>query len=142
MIKETVFINKPLDEVWDFVEMEFAKAFKCSPKALLGKKTEIDSMNFTGKTIRVKQEVIIHDEKAHFAFVSENAKDRVESHYEFEADPEGTYLTTYEVGQGVDSKLRTWNYTLFTLPILNRSTKKKLRARLEGLKIMIEGDQV
>lgn len=142
MVKETIFIEKPINEVWDFIELEFAKAFKCSPQALLGKTTTIDSMNFTGKTIKVNQEVIIHDKESHFAFVSLNSKDRVESHYEFSADPEGTYLTTYEIGSGVESKLRTWNYTLFTLPILRGSTKKKLRRRLEGLKSMMEGESV
>lgn len=140
MVKETVFIEKPINEVWDFIELEFAKAFKCSPKALLGKTTTMESMNFTGKPIKVNQEVIIHDRESHFAFVSVNSKDRVESHYEFSADPDGTYLTTYEVGEGVNSKLRTWNYTLFTLPILRGSTKKKLRNRLEGLRMMIEGE--
>lgn len=142
MLKETIFIEKPINEVWDFIEMEFAKAFKCSPQALLGKTTTADSMNFTGKPIKVNQVVTIHDKESHFAFTSENSKDRVESHYEFEADPEGTYLTTYEIGSGVQSKMRTWNYQLFTLPILRGSTKKKLRRRLEGLKAMIESEDV
>lgn len=142
MLKETIFIEKPINEVWYFIEMEFAKAFKCSPKALLGKTTTVDSMNFTGKSITVSQVVTIHDNQSHFAFTSENSKDRVESHYVLEADPEGTYLTTYEIGTGVQSKMRTLNYQLFTLPILRGSTKKKLRRRLEGLKTMIESEEI
>lgn len=141
MIKESIFINKPINEVWDFIEMEFAKAFKCSPQALLGKTTNAESMNYTGKSFKVHQVVTIHDKESHFAFTSENSKDLVESHYEFEADPEGTYLTTYEIGTGVDSKLRTLNYQLFSLPILRGSTKKKLRRRLEGLRAMIESEE-
>ncbi|AGN23658.1 hypothetical protein K210_00085 [Erysipelothrix rhusiopathiae SY1027] len=32
MLKETVFIEAPLEEAWDRFELEFAKLFKCSPK--------------------------------------------------------------------------------------------------------------
>ena len=31
MLKEEIFIQKPIDEVWDFIVFEYAKSFKCSP---------------------------------------------------------------------------------------------------------------
>ncbi|CAM4306533.1 SRPBCC domain-containing protein [Erysipelothrix inopinata] len=142
MIKETIYIEKPINEVWDFVELQFAKAFKCSPSKILGKETTAETLNFTGKTMTVSQKITTVDKEKHLVMTSESGKDLVESHYEFEADEadNGTYLTFYESGEGKKSKLRSMNFSFFSLPILRRSTKKKFRRRLESLKVMIESD--
>lgn len=143
MIKETIYIEKPIDEVWNFVEMEFAKVFKTSPSKLIGKTITVETMNFTGKMFNIEQSITTQEKNKELILRSESGKDIVLCHYQFDADGEnGTYLTSFEDGEGKSSKLRTWNYTLMTLPILRGSSKKKLRRRLEGIKMMLEeGEQ-
>ena len=34
IMKETIWIDRDIDAVWDFEELEFAKIFKCCPKNL------------------------------------------------------------------------------------------------------------
>ena len=141
MIKEQIWIDKSLEEVWKFIEMEFAKAFKCSPSKLIDATTSVKSKTFAGQEITLTQsfsEVIANQR---LVLVSENMKDRVETTYALQSDEEhGTFLTLTEDGKGVEKKLRSWNYALMALPILNRGSKKRLRRRLESIKYLLESN--
>ncbi|WP_166083058.1 hypothetical protein [Erysipelothrix anatis] len=142
MIKETIYIEKPIEEVWNFIELEFAKVFKTSPSKLLGKTIEAETMNFTGKVIAIRQEVTIQEKPHRLIIQSESGRDLVETEYILETDEAGTgtYLTASESGKGKKSTLRSLNYSLMSLPILRGSAKKKVRARIEGIKILVEGE--
>lgn len=142
MIKEQIWIEKSQQEVWKFIEMEFAKAFKCSPSKLIEATTTVKTQTFTGKQTTLKQSIseVIANEK--LVLVSENAKDRVETSYSLQSDEQekGTFLTLTEDGKGVEKKLRSWNYALMALPLLNRGSKKRLRRRLESIKYLLESN--
>lgn len=139
MIKDTIFIEKPIEEVWDYIVLEYAKSFKCSPSQLNGKQIESTARSFNNKVINIKQTVVKLVENEVIEVESENSRDTVVTGYSLTNDEDGTFLTTYENGEGKESTLRSWNYKLWTFPLLNRSTKKRLRYRLETLKGLIEG---
>lgn len=141
MIKEQIWIDKPLEDVWSFIEKEFAKAFKCSPSKLLNATTSVKTKTFSGHETTLKQTVSELQSLSRLVIVSENSKDRVFTGYEVVSDDEGgTFVTLYEQGEGIEKKSRSWNYTLMTLPIINRGSKKRLRRRLESIKYILEGN--
>ena len=59
MLKEEIFIEKPITDVWEFVITEYAKTFKCSPSQLEGKEVEATANSFSGKPVKIKQTVQI-----------------------------------------------------------------------------------
>lgn len=139
MLKEEIFIQKPIQEVWDFVVLEYAKSFKCSPSQLLGKETKTVTKNFSNQEFKITQTVTVLDDLQKVEVVSESTKDKVTTGYELTDDEDGTFLSTYEFGEGKDSFLRSWNYKLWSMPLLRNSSKKRLRNRLETIKGLIEG---
>lgn len=139
MLKEEIFIQKPIQEVWDFVVLEYAKSFKCSPSQLMGKEISTVTKNFSNQEFKITQRVSVFEDKQKIEVISENAKDKVITGYELTEDDDGTFLSTYEFGEGKDSILRSWNYKLWSLPLLRNSSKKRLRNRLETIKGLIEG---
>lgn len=141
MIQDTIYIDQPVETVWNFVETEFAKVFQCNPKQLLGKKTQRETVLFSGKTVTLVQEVISQKQKEEFSYTSEHSKDIVTTVYRLESYETGTLLSLEEKGQGSKSKLRTANFTMFSLPILNRRVKKKIARQLEGIKSLIENEE-
>lgn len=139
MIKEQIWIEKPIEEVWAFVEKEFAKAFKCSPSKLTEATTTVKTKSFTGSEVVLNQSVtqLVRLEK--ITIQSVNGDDCVSSGYEFEADGEtGTFLSLFETGTNLSKKSKSLNYTIMSLPILNRGSKKRLRRRLESIKSLLE----
>lgn len=142
MLKEEIFIQKPIDEVWDFIVLEYAKSFKCSPSQLKGKTTESVARTFTNKEFKITQTVTEVIDKERIEVVSENNRDRVLTGYSLIEDEDGTFLTTYEKGEGKESRLRTWNYKLWSMPLLRRSTVKRLRQRVESIKYILEEEKV
>ena len=138
MIRERIFIEKPISEVWDYVVLELAKSFKCSPSQLKGKEVKSTTQNF-GSSVEITQTVTELEPQEYVEIVSESSKTRAVKIYEFEADEDGTYLVTGEKGEGINSIFRTWNFRLLELPVLRNSTKKKLRFSLEYIKASLEG---
>ena len=138
MIKETVYIEKPLEEVWDYVHMEFAKSFKCSPSQLEGKeiKSKARTMNGEIEIIQTATKVIPNELIEVVSIGGNTISTKI---YEFVGDDEGTYLTTGEKGEGKDSFIKTMNYKILSLPILRNSTKKKMRQGLAYIKADLEG---
>lgn len=140
MIKEQIWIGKTQEQVWSFIEMEFAKAFKCSPSKLLNSTTTTKTRTFSGHETSLKQVVSEHVPMERLVIVSQSSKDKVITGYELVSDGEkGTFVTLFEDGEGIEKKTRTWNYKLMTLPIINRGSKKRLRSRLESIKYILEG---
>lgn len=140
MLRDEVFIQKPIDEVWDYIVLEYAKSFKCSPSQLEGKEIESVAKAFNNQEVKIKQKVVTLIDNKKIEVVSENAKDKVTTGYELTEDEDGTFLSTYELGEGKDSFLRSLNYKLWTLPVLRNSSKKRLRHRLETIKAIILGE--
>lgn len=138
MLKEEIFIAKPITDVWEFIVNEYAKSFKCSPSQLMGKEMETTVPSFGNREIKIKQTVQALEKNKRIEVVSENSRDLVTTGYELTADEDGTFLMTYEKGQGKDSVFRTWNYKLWTFPILRNSSLKRLRHRLDMIKDTIE----
>ncbi len=138
MLKEEIFIEKPITDVWEFVITEYAKTFKCSPSQLEGKEVEATANSFSGKPVKIKQTVQIIEVNKRIEVTSENSRDLVTTGYELTEDADGTFLATYEKGEGKSSVFRTWNYKLFSWPILRNSSKKRLRHRLEMIKGILE----
>ncbi len=139
MLKDEIFIAKPVEEVWDYIVLEYAKSFKCSPSQLSDKVLETTAKTFNNKEVKITQKVSILKENETIEVISENSKDKVATGYTLSSDPDGTFLGTYEKGEGQDSFLRTLNYKLWSLPILKKSSARRLRARLETIKGLIEG---
>lgn len=139
MIKETVLIEKPINEVWDYIVMELAKSFHCSPSQLEGKVVETTAESFRGK-VTIKQSVSIVRPMEYIEIISENDDTLARKIYEFVEDEFGTHLTSGEAGEGKKSILRTWNYKLLSFPILRNSSKKKLRYGLMYIKDALEGN--
>lgn len=142
MVRAEIFIEKPIEEVWQFIEMEFAKVFKCSPKQLLDKSIETKTHTFSGHEIAIKQRISKLEPNVRLEMESENTKDFVVTGYELTADSEGTFLATYEEGEGKESKIRSLNYKFMALPFLKNGSKKRLMRRLESMKYLIEGSGV
>lgn len=141
MIQEQIWIDKPIDDVWNFIELEFAKVFKCSPSKLSGKEIKAQASNFTGQRIEIIQRIAELQKPNRLVLESENSKDRVRTIYELEADGDAaTFLRSSEMGEGISSKMRTFNYKVMGLPILRSGSKKKLRNRLDSIKMMLEGN--
>lgn len=139
MIQEEVYIQRPLVEVWDFVVLEFAKVFKCSPSKIEGKST-ITSAKTTGGTERkvtqTIKEVVLHEK---IVLITKSDQDYVEMVYLFRADETGVFLSSYEIGTGEGSLFQKVGYKLMQLPVLRNSTKKRLRSRLLTIKGILEG---
>lgn len=140
MLKDEVFIEKPINEVWDYIVLEYAKSFKCSPSQLKEKEIESVARTFNNQEVKIRQKVITLEENKKIEVISENKKDKVTTGYELTEDVDGTYLSTYEMGEGKEGFLRSLNYKLWTLPILRNSSKKRLRHRLETIKAILEGE--
>lgn len=136
-MKETIWINKNREAVWDFVVLEFAKAFKCSPRQLIKKEIVI-----TRKSKKITQTVPIQDKPEKLVLVSEDEKERVETHYEFTEDEDGSFLSVYEVGRGKNNMFRTLFYKAQSLPILRSRRKKRTRQRLESIKYFMEQEEL
>ena len=134
-MKETIWINKDRETVWDFVVLEFAKAFKCSPRQLQKKEIVLQR-----KSKKITQTVPIQDKPKQLVLVSEDEKEIVETHYEFSEDDDGSFLTVYEIGKGKNSLIRTLFYKAQSLPILRGRRKKRTRQRLESIKYLMEKD--
>ncbi|CAM3670383.1 hypothetical protein ERUR111494_06225 [Erysipelothrix urinaevulpis] len=133
-MKETVWINKSVDEVWDFVELEFAKVFKCSPKKLHEKTLKI---KHGGK--EVIQSIPVQERPNHLVLLSEDQDNVVETHYKFIADDnDGSFLEIYEEGKGKNSTGKTIMYKVLDLPLLRTKKRKRLRQRIESIKYFIE----
>ncbi len=139
MLKEEIFIEKPVEEVWDYIVLEYAKSFKCSPSQLKDKVLETTAKTFNNKEVKISQKVVQFEENKLIEVLSENSRDKVTTGYSLTEDPDGTFLATYEIGEGQDGFLRSLNYKLWTLPFLRKSTVKRLRVRLETIKGLIEG---
>ncbi|CAM2731388.1 hypothetical protein [Erysipelothrix tonsillarum] len=133
MLKETVFIEAPLDKTWERVELEFAKIFKCSPKKMLHREMKTKIKSISGRELEIKQRVIIHDRYKHFAFVSENPKEHVTTHYEFFEDKDGTYITSY------DEKEK--GGFMYKMPFVRQKVKRQLKGRLQQIKSMVEAEK-
>ncbi|MDE8052118.1 hypothetical protein PT073_07375 [Erysipelothrix rhusiopathiae] len=133
MLKETVFIEAPLEEAWDRFELEFAKLFKCSPKKMLHREMKAKVKTMNGREIELKQRVIIHDRYKHFAFISENPKENVTTHYEFFQDKDGTFISSY------DEKSK--GEMVYRLPFVKQKVRKQLKGRLQQIKFMIETEK-
>ncbi|CAM3638355.1 hypothetical protein ERUR111494_04490 [Erysipelothrix urinaevulpis] len=140
MIKDTIYINRPVEEVWTFIVEQFALAFDCNIDDLEHQQVIADTINFTGKTTTVHQEITELKSMEKLVMKSENSKDIITSSYHVERDDEGTFLSVSEEGVGKDSKLRSLNFSVFTLPILRRGSKKKIRRKLETMKQMLESE--
>lgn len=134
-MKETIWINRDIGTVWNFVELEFAKSFKCSPKKLINKKNVIKR----GKK-EITQSIIIQDKPHHLAILSEDKTDHVETHYEFLEDDEGSFLSLREFGKGKNSVFKTLYYKAQTLPIIRSKRKRQQRQRLESIKYLLENE--
>lgn len=141
MLKEEIFIAKPITDVWEFIINEYAKSFKCSPSQLMGKEMETTVPSFGNREIQIKQTVQALEVNKRIEVTSENSRDLVTTGYELTEDEDGTFLMTYEKGQGKESMFRTWNYKLWTFPILRNSSLKRLRHRLEMIKGTIESKE-
>lgn len=140
MLKEQIWIDKSVEDVWSFIENEFAKAFKCSPSKLLNASTKVKTRTFSGHETTLSQSVTVLEPLKQIIISSENTKDRVLTGYEVESDGEnGTIVSIFEDGEGIEKKSRSWNYKLMTLPIINRGSKKRLRQKLESIKYLLEG---
>lgn len=139
MLQAQIFIEKPVEEVWRFIELEFAKVFKCSPSKLLNQEIKSTARNFNGQEISIEQKVTVFEPNTKITIESINSKDRVFTSYELIADADGTFLSTTEDGHGVSSKARSLNYKLMSLPIISRGSRKRLLKRLETMKYIIEG---
>lgn len=134
-MKETIWINHDQEAVWDFVVLEFAKIFKCSPRQL---KTKEITIKRASK--KITQSIPIQDKPNKLMLLSEDEKDRVETHYEFSKEDEGSFLSIYELGTGKDNFLRTLFYKAQSLPFIRSGRRKRLRQRLESIKYLMEGD--
>ncbi|NLW15056.1 MAG: hypothetical protein GX038_02185 [Erysipelothrix sp.] len=139
MLKEEIFIEKPIEEVWEYIVLEYAKSFKCSPSQLKDKVLETKAKTFNNQEVSITQTVVALEEGVKIEVASENSKDYVVTGYELSADEDGTFLSTYEEGKGQNSTLRTLNYKLWTLPFLKKSSVRRLRQRLESIKGILEG---
>lgn len=140
MIKDTIYINRPVEDVWKFIVEQFAFAFECSVDDLQNKKVNTETLNFTGKSTIVNQEITEVKPMEKLIMISENSKDIITSSYCVERDDQGTFLSMSEEGVGKKSKLRSLNFSVFTLPILRRGSKKKIRRKLETMKQMLESE--
>lgn len=133
-MKETVWINKDIETVWDFVELEFAKAFKCSPKKLQEKELKLKH-----GSKEIIQSIPVQDRPDHLVLLSEDDTDIVETHYKFYPDEiEGSYIEMYEIGKGKKSVFKTLFYKILDLPLLRTKKRKRLRTRLESIKYFLE----
>ena len=139
MLKQEIFIEKPITDVWEFIVAEYAKSFKCSPSQLKDKEIETTVQSFGNKNVKIVQSVQKLEEFKLIEVLSENSRDLVTTGYALIEDPDGTFLTTYESAKGKSSVFRTWNYKLFALPILRNSSHKRMRQRLETIKGLLEG---
>lgn len=139
MIQEEVYIQRPLIDVWDFVVLEFAKVFKCSPSKIEGRSTTTYAKTTSGaerKVIQTIKEVVLHEK---IVLITKSDHDYVEMVYLFKDDENGVFLSSYEIGKGQGSFFQKIGYKLMQLPILRNSTKKRLRSRLLTIKGILEG---
>lgn len=135
-MKETIWINKGQEEVWSFVVLEFAKAFKCSPRQLKTKK-----MVYKQGPKTITQSIPIQEKPHKLVLLSEDKNDQVETHYEFSKEDEGSFLSIYEVGKGKNSIFKTLYYKAQSLPLIRSRRSKRLRQRLESIKYLMEGEE-
>lgn len=132
---ESIWISKDVETVWDFIEMEFAKVFKCSPNKLKNQTMTVKQ----GKK-KIHQKIIVHDRQSHLALLSEDKTNHVETHYKFYPEKEGSFLEMYEIGKGKNNPLVTFYYKITSLPLLRYRKKKRYRLRLESFKQTIENE--
>lgn len=70
MLKDEVFIEKPVEEVWDFIVLEYAKSFKCSPSQLKDKTLETTAKTFNNQEVKISQRVVIFEENSKIEVLS------------------------------------------------------------------------
>lgn len=137
MIKGSIIINKPIEEVYKSVEMQFAKTFKTSPSKLPGA-TVKSKTQLTKKPIDIVQKMVNVVPQELMSFETENEADIVTTTYYFTDLDEVTRVSLTEQARGVKSKARTVIYGIMSLPVLNMGSKRKVNQRLQGLKAFIE----
>lgn len=138
MLKDTVFIEKPRDEVWDFIVMEFAKAFKTSPSKIQEKTHKVKA----GKNrVDAQQRITVLEKPTLLKMETFSPRDIVTLTYELHDDEDGCFVTLIEEGKGNKNPIRTLAYSVRTLPLFRGRKKQVLRARLEAMKNIIENEK-
>jgi len=143
MVSNSITIPRDIETVWNTIEAEFRKAFKCQGKELLGRRTTIKTRSYFGSPITVSQEVIEYAPREAIAIKSVNRDDVLISRYRLEALADDCCRVTLSVqGRNEKSKLKTWNYWVMSLPVFRSGARKRLAIQLQRLKefILAGGD--
>lgn len=137
-MKKSIIIDKPVDVVFDYVQMEFAKAFKCSPQKLLNKQLKLSQKNNRNYMVDMVQVIVKHDKNQAIVFTNTTKADIITVQYLFEGQGEFTQLTIIETSQGNDSIIHSLYHTLNRLPLISLPIKSRIQTKLEQLKDQIE----
>lgn len=132
-----VMIEKPIDQVWNFLIEQLATSYG-SIEELEGKEITLETLNFMAQKIQVKQRVSKMIENHSIQLETTSTHDLVSTIFELKPNEEFTILTLQEEAQASSKQYRLWNYKLMALPLLRRGAMRKLQERLNRMKQMIE----
>ncbi len=141
MVSASIMVCKDVKTVWQKIETEFCKAFKCNIDNLINKRITHKTTSYTGSPIEVNQEVIEYNPGESIAINSEKGDDVVTSRYLVETVTDtATRVTLTITSENRKSVLKHWNFKLMSLPVLKSGTKRRIRLQLNGLKTIIENE--
>lgn len=139
-MKGTIIIDKPVQFVFASLERQFSKTFKTSPSKLPQAKVTIRK-NMGKSFLDYEQQVIRFEENKIIEFTSTSPYDFAITTYACIAQGQQTKLVLKEKTKGNHNMWRSVVLSVYSLPIINRKTKKMLVARLQGLKMFIEEEK-
>ncbi len=139
MPSSNIKINRDIDLTFKKVLDKFKSDMKI--KTIQDQKpveVKIKTRGVIGEVVEVKQSLSVDFTQRTITIDNMTTKTKSTSVFRFCEEGNTTVLSYSEFPSGTKSKVRSLNYLVFELPILNRSTKKKIRLKLEYIKKMVE----
>lgn len=143
MVSRSIIINKDHSAVWEKIQGEFCKTFKCKASELMNGKASIKTKSSSGKPLRLYQAVADFQPQRSITVDSITGDNIVSSTYLVEIERPGSSKVTLSVeGNNYKSRFRSLVYKIMDLPFLQKGTASRLDLQLRRLKHSIENEAV
>lgn len=139
MPSQSITINRPVSEVYNYLIEQFSKSFKVD-KTKLKDASITSTIERTAGKLKLQQKVTNLIENELIEFTSSNDLDISFTQYKLK-EVEGKTILEYTEEITSTKFFRKLNYKLFSWPFFNKYAKSRLNTVLENIKRICEEEQ-
>ncbi len=138
MPSRSKLISADIDKSWEAVSNWYRKEINVAENAPVQNKVIKKRVKTTrGRTIPVTQSINIDEVNKKISSITTSLRSIVTTTITFETHDETCFKLTYtEVGKGNKYWFNSFNFFLWSLPILRRKTHKKINYLLAGMEVI------